>query len=66
MQYGNGETENGSQRFWARPKGTRDERQQLFNTGDKYLGKLLTVRYQELTDDGIPRFPVGVSIRDYE
>jgi hypothetical protein len=27
---------------------------------------MLTVRYQELTDDGIPRFPVGLEIRDYE
>jgi hypothetical protein len=26
----------------------------------------LTVRYFELTNDGIPRFPVGVAIRDYE
>jgi hypothetical protein len=26
----------------------------------------LTVRYQELTDDGVPRFPVGIAIRDYE
>jgi hypothetical protein len=27
---------------------------------------MLTVRYQELTHDGIPRFPVGITIRDYE
>jgi hypothetical protein len=27
---------------------------------------MLTVRYQELTDDGLPRFPVGVGLRDYE
>lgn len=29
-------------------------------------GKMLTVKYQELTTDGIPRFPVGISFRDYE
>jgi DNA ligase-1 len=32
----------------------------------EYYGKLLTVKYQELTNDGIPRFPVGISFRDYE
>jgi DNA ligase 1 len=30
------------------------------------IGKLVTVRYQELTDDGVPRFPVFVGARDYE
>jgi DNA ligase-1 len=30
------------------------------------LGKLLTVRYQSLTTKGVPRFPVGLAIRDYE
>jgi DNA ligase-1 len=32
----------------------------------QYYGKMLTVKYQELTTDGIPRFPVGISFRDYE
>jgi DNA ligase-1 len=53
-------------KFWVRPKGTQEERRDLFTYGSSYLGKYLTVRYQELTDDGIPRFPVGISIRDYE
>ncbi len=30
------------------------------------IGKVLTVKYQELTDDGVPRFPVFIAIRDYE
>ena len=30
------------------------------------IGKLLTVRYQGLTNGGVPRFPVGVAVRDYE
>lgn len=30
------------------------------------LGKKLTVKFQELTDDGVPRFPVFIAIRDYE
>lgn len=31
-----------------------------------FYGKWLTVKYQELSKDGIPRFPVGISFRDYE
>lgn len=50
--------------FSAKPKGTIEFRQNLYNNGDKYIGKKLTVIYQELTKDGIPRFPVGKSIRE--
>lgn len=59
------ETEAG-QRFSCRPRGSREERQQLFEDGASYVGKRLTVRYQEETNDGLPRFPVGVGWRDYE
>ena len=52
--------------FHCRPRGTREDRIQLFQEGKKYVGKHLTVRYQELTNDGIPRFPVGIAFRDYE
>jgi DNA ligase-1 len=52
--------------FNVRPEGTREERQELYKNGKKYIGKLLTVEFQELTDDGIPRFPRGLTIRDYE
>ena len=54
------------QEFAVRPRGTHEERAALFAQGAKYVGKSLTVRYQELTTDGIPRFPVGISFRDYE
>lgn len=52
--------------FNCRPRGSRDDRMRLFEEGDKYIGKYLTVRMQELTADGIPRFPVGIAFRDYE
>jgi len=52
--------------FKVRPTGTEEERREWFEECDNYTGSLLTVRYQELTDDGIPRFPVGISVRDYE
>ena len=59
------ETPDGKQ-FRVRPRGTQEERKVLFQNGEEYIGKMLTVRYQELTDDGVPRFPVGIAIRDYE
>jgi len=55
-----------SQEFSVRPKGTREQRRQWFVKAGKYMGKPLIVRFQELSRDGIPRFPVGIGIRDYE
>ena len=52
--------------FACRPRGTREDRQELFKMGENYVGKMLTVRYQERTDEGLLRFPVGIAIRDYE
>jgi len=63
------ETKDG-QHFQVRPRGTHEARAEIFKdvtkNPKKYIGKELTVRYQELTGDGIPRFPVGISFRDYE
>jgi len=60
------ETEDKKQ-FSVRPRGTHEERGALFDKyAEDFIGKPLTVRYQELTDDGIPRFPVGIAFRDYE
>jgi DNA ligase-1 len=52
--------------FSCRPRGTREEREELFEKGADFIGNKLTVRYQEKTDDGLLRFPVGIAIRDYE
>jgi len=54
------------QTFRVRPRGTQEDRKVLFENGSDYVGQQLTVRYQELTDDGVPRFPVGIAIRNYE
>ena len=54
------------QTFTVRPRGTQEDRKVLFQNGSDYVGQQLTVRYQELTDGGVPRFPVGIAIRDYE
>ena len=49
-----------------RPRGTHEERRDLYKIAKSMVGKKLTVRFQELTEDGIPRFPVGIAFRDYE
>lgn len=59
------ETKKGVQ-FSVRPRGTHEERAEAFKTAKSQIGQALTVRFQELTDDGIPRFPVGIAIRTYE
>ena len=58
-------TEDGNE-FTARPEGTIENREYMYTNRDVYIGKMLTVRFQNLTDIGVPRFPVGVAIRDYE
>lgn len=52
--------------FACRPRGSHEERRDLYRRAKDFVGKKLTVRYQELTDDGLPRFPVGIAFRDYE
>jgi DNA ligase-1 len=52
--------------FDVRPEGTREYRAKLFSELDSLVGKHLTVRFQDLTNNRIPTFPVGVIIRDYE
>ena len=56
----------GEQHFSARPEGTLEVRKKFLEEKDKYIGKQLTVRFQNLTALGVPRFPIGVVVRDYE
>ena len=49
--------------FSVNMKCTKEEKQNYLSQYKKYDGKLLTVRYQEMTDDGVPRFPVGIAFR---
>ena len=52
--------------FSVTPNGPREERQRMYRNAERYIGKKLTVKYQEKSEEGIPRFPIGVGIRDYE
>lgn len=51
--------------FSVRPRGTIASRKELFQKGDHYIGKKLTVIFQELSEMNIPRFPVGKDIREH-
>jgi DNA ligase 1 len=54
------------ERFKAKPKGKTSKLREYFKDHSLWKGKLLTVQYQNFTPDGLPRFPVGKGIRDYE
>ena len=52
--------------FGVVPRGSLEYRNELWRDLPNLIGKEITVRYQNLSDDGVPIFPVGVAIRDYE
>jgi DNA ligase-1 len=52
--------------FDVRPRGSADIRKKWFQDKEKLIGKKLTVRFQNYSAYGIPIFPVGLTIRDYE
>ena len=56
------ETDDGKE-FSVRPRGSMEQRRDWFNDGGSYIGKNLTVVYQELTEEGKPRFPIGKAVR---
>ena len=49
--------------FKAGVKLSHEERVELLQNKDEYIGKTAELRYFELTDDGKPRFGVMVGIR---
>lgn len=50
--------------FKAGVRMSHEDREDLLNNKHKYIGKLANIRYFELTDDGIPRFPVMIGIHE--
>ena len=52
--------------FKVVPQGTMKERQEAYQNADEHIGDYLKVKFFELTDDNIPRFPVGLGIRPLE
>lgn len=58
-------THNGIE-FEANARGDEIYYKELLINKHNYIGKMATVRYQNLTPDGKPRFGVIITIRDYE
>ena len=59
------ETEDGIE-FKAKPMGSRELKQEYRENIDSIIGKMATVKYFYLSDDGTPLQPVLKAIRDYE
>jgi DNA ligase-1 len=51
-------------RFNCTPEGSMEYREELYRTRKNHIGKWLTVRFQALTEDNVPQFPIGVDIRE--
>jgi DNA ligase-1 len=59
-------TESGKE-FIAKMSGDTEKLKEYFEDHSTWKGKKLTVQYQGLTGkENVPRFPVGIAIRDYE
>jgi len=53
--------------FQVKMSGETEKLKDYFHNHKLWNGKILTVQYQGLTGkEGVPRFPVGIAIRDYE
>lgn len=53
--------------FLAKMSGDTEKLREYFTNHSLWVGKKLTVQYQGLTGaKGVPRFPVGIIVRDYE
>ena len=52
--------------FGVTMQGTLESKRGMMENVLKYYGKMLTVKYQEKSNEGVPRFPVGLTFRDYE
>lgn len=58
-------TEEGKE-FDVKCMGSLESLKAYLSNPNDYIGKKLTVKFQNLTEDGLPRFPIGVTVRDYE
>ena len=52
--------------FTSNIKGTFEYLTELLHKAEGLIGKKATVKYFNLTPDGVPRFPIVIAIRDYE
>ncbi len=50
--------------FNSNIKGNRDHCRFMLRNKDKYIGKMGTIKYFNLTTDGVPRFPYLIGVRE--
>lgn len=55
--------QQGHRTFACRPASNLAQRREQYQQYPTFIGSLLTVKYQGLSADGLPRFPVGLGIR---
>lgn len=61
------ELNDGSGRtFKATPAVTEEEKEAMWKNRVSFIGKKATVKYQNLTPDGVPRFPIWLRLREEE
>lgn len=56
--------DDGKSEFAAKMKGETAKLKDFYEHPDKYIGKMLTVKYQGITKYGVPRFPVALRLRE--
>jgi len=52
--------------FGAKPMGDEAKREWYLDNIQSLIGKMATVKYFELSEDNIPRFPILLEVRNYE
>ena len=50
----------------ATSKASFEYLKEIYDNRAEYIGQLATIKYFQLTPDGIPRFPYAISFRNYE
>lgn len=58
--------EKTKQTFNSNIKGSFEYLKEIYDNRKDYIGKLATIKYFQLTPDGIPRFPYAIAFRNYE
>jgi ATP-dependent DNA ligase len=52
--------------FNSNIKGSFEYLKEIYDNRKDYIGQLATIKYFQLTPDGIPRFPYAIGFRNYE
>ena len=55
-------TEDGKT-FSAKPLGTKEQKLQWYKNRNTYIGSFLTIKFQDYSEDGVPRFPIAKHFR---